>query len=167
MKLGGENKGGFEILVMCLLEWVTQLLCFAFKIRNLNKWTSVLNANALWTFLVSKAAISIIGYLIGRFFFIFSKKIFDDFSKWRVPNMQQNSEKSSHSICSNNLRKMKKTLHFLPLFKWPLLEPKYVHSAMQIVGTNSQNSFIKTGRELTKYLALGVFLHADLYNYLL
>ena len=33
--------------------------------------------------------------IIGRFFFIFSKHfaVFDDYSKWRVPNGQQNSGK--------------------------------------------------------------------------
>lgn len=38
----------------------------------------------------------VINIIIGRFYFIFSKKnsLFDDFSKWRVSNMQQNSEKS-------------------------------------------------------------------------
>ena len=36
--------------------------------------------------------------IIARFFFIFSYKfaVFEDFSKWRVPNVQQNSEKSSN-----------------------------------------------------------------------
>ena len=36
--------------------------------------------------------------IIEIFFFIFSKHfaVFDDFSKWRVPNVLQNSEKSSN-----------------------------------------------------------------------
>ena len=36
--------------------------------------------------------------IIERFFFIFSKlfAVFDDFSKWRVRNVLQNSEKSSN-----------------------------------------------------------------------
>ena len=55
----------------------------------------------------------------GRFFFIQSKffTAFDDFSKWRVPNVL-NSGKSS------DIAKMKKNLQFLILFKWLLLKPK-------------------------------------------
>ena len=54
--------------------------------------------------------------IIVSFLLIFSKKIavFDDFSKWRVPNVQQKSEKIIK--CSKNLGEMKKTLQFLLLY---------------------------------------------------
>ena len=60
--------------------------------------------NALWTFLVPKQAI-LSDRIIERFFFIFSKffAVFDDFSKWRVPNVLQNSEKSSNIAIFTNI----------------------------------------------------------------
>ena len=64
--------------------------------------------------------------IFGRFFFIFIKMfaVFDDFSKWRVLNVLQISGKIIKY--SKNLGKMKKTLQFLLLFRWPLLEPKMI-----------------------------------------
>ena len=72
----------------------------------------------LWTFFSSKSGDFSNTRIIERFFFIFSQlfAVFDDFPKWRVPNVLQNSKKSSNIAKIGGKRRT--SCNFLLLFEW-------------------------------------------------
>ena len=112
-KMYHQNSSNISIFLACRKPEISNLFCI-FLIQN--------DPQCTVNIFVSHSG-HLNNRIIERFFFIFPHffAVEDDFTKWRVPNVQQNLEKIIKY--SKNLGKMKKTLKCLLLFKWLPLEP--------------------------------------------
>ena len=117
-----------------LLRWFESIWCKTIFIKVQNqKWKG---KNCFENYIVIvQSTVNIFGSksghfsngIIRRFFFIFSKNFFCSiwwFFKVESAKYTVVVELGKIIKHSKNFGEMKKTLHFLLLFKWPLLEPK-------------------------------------------